>query len=264
MVAPIVAPLLGGTIFSLLGWRSNFWVMTAFGALIALSSMLWLTESRSPETAALARAESPLRAYLALLRQRRLVGYLLAGGLNGATLFTYISASPELLIRVYGIPPSKFGWLFSVNAIGVIIASQANRLLLRRLTPEEVLRYSSSASLAAGAGLALAAFSGAGGAGSVLPLLFAVMASYGFLQGNTMASALNLDPSRSGSLSALMGGATYAVGALASSVVGLLADGTARPMGLVILLALAGSMLALQYVALPRRSLAPVGAVGPG
>ena len=33
-----------------------------------------------------------------LLKQRRLIGYCLAGALNGATLFTYISASPALLI----------------------------------------------------------------------------------------------------------------------------------------------------------------------
>ena len=30
----------------------------------------------------------------------RLVGYAMAGALNGAMLFTYISSSPDLLIRI--------------------------------------------------------------------------------------------------------------------------------------------------------------------
>ena len=55
--------------------------------------------------AAQARSESPLAALGALLKDPRMVGYALAGGLNGATLFTWISASPGLLIGVWGIRP---------------------------------------------------------------------------------------------------------------------------------------------------------------
>jgi DHA1 family bicyclomycin/chloramphenicol resistance-like MFS transporter len=86
----------------------------------------------------------------------------------------------------------------------------------------------------------------------VLPLLFALLASYGFMQGNTMAGALNVDPRRSGSISALMGGASFGVGALASSLAASFHDGTPRPMALVMLMALIGSALALRMLALPK------------
>ena len=64
----------------------------------------------------------------------------------------------------------------------------------------------------------------------ILPLLFVLLASYGFMQGNTMAGALNVDPRRAGSVSALMGGASFGVGALAASLSGAFHDGTPRPM----------------------------------
>ncbi|WP_374576061.1 multidrug effflux MFS transporter [Phenylobacterium sp.] len=250
-LAPILAPLAGGAILLAAGWRAIFWVLVAFGASVGLASYLGLAESRSDETARQARAEHPLRAYLALLGQRRLVGYGLAGACNGAALFTYISTSPDLLIGAYHVPAGQFGLLFGLNAAGLIGAGQINRMILRRTTPDRVLRVSSVASTAIAAVLVLAAFAGLGGPWTVLPLLFLLLASYGFVQGNATAGALSVDPLRTGSTSALFGAASFATGALASSISGLLYDGTARPMALIMFAAMAGSTLALRVLALP-------------
>jgi DHA1 family bicyclomycin/chloramphenicol resistance-like MFS transporter len=251
-LAPILAPLLGGALLGLGGWRLNFWFMAAFGVAVGLAALWRLTESRSEETTAHAATETPLQAYLALLREPRLVGYALAGALNGATLFTYIASSPDLLIRTYGIAPSAFGWVFGLNAVGVIGSNQVNRHLLRRRTPDQVLARSSVIAVGFGVLLTLAAVTGLGERWSVLPALFLLLSTYGFMQGNTMAGALNVDARRSGSISALLGSVSFGTGAVASAIAGLLHDGTARPMALVMLVALVGSALATHLLALPR------------
>lgn len=251
-LAPILAPMLGGLLLTLGGWRLNFWALAVFGLACGAATLLWLKESRSDETAAQAASENPLKAYLALLRQPRLVGYALAGALNGATLFTYISASPDLLIGTYGISPQQFGLVFGLNAAAIIGASQVNRYLLRRATPDEVLERASQAAVLASIALAIAALTGFGERWSILPLLFVLLASYGFMQGNTMAGALNVDPRRAGSVSALMGGASFGVGALAASLSGAFHDGTPRPMAVVMGLAVIGSAVALRVLALPK------------
>ena len=117
-LAPILAPLLGGAMLAFGGWRLNFWFMAAFGVAVGIAGFFRLKESRSEETTAHAATETPVQAYLALLREPRLVGYALAGSLNGATLFTYIASSPDLLIKTYGIPAGAFGWVFGLNAVG--------------------------------------------------------------------------------------------------------------------------------------------------
>jgi DHA1 family bicyclomycin/chloramphenicol resistance-like MFS transporter len=231
-----------------------FWFMTAFGVAVGAAALLRMRESRSEETASHARSEHPVRAYLALAREPRLIGYGLAGALNGATLFTYISSSPELLIQIYRIPAAQFGWVFGLNAFGVIGANQVNRWLLRRRTPDQVLARFSLIALAFAAALAVAAVTGVGGRWTVLPLLFCLLASYGFVQGNTMAGALSVDPRRAGSISALQGGVSFAAGAAAAGLAGALHDGTPRPMALVMLLAMAGSALSLHRLALRRPS----------
>ncbi len=256
-LAPILAPLLGGVLLSFGGWRLNFWFMAVFGAILGVAALLRLRETRSHETTLQAQSENPLQAYAALLRQPRLIGYALAGALNGATLFTYIASSPELLIEIYGIPPELFGWVFGLNAVGIIGANQVNRWLLRTRTPDQVLARASIVAFALAAALAFFAVTGLGERWTVLPMLFLVLASYGLMGGNTTAGALSVDPRRGGSASALLGGLSFGAGALASSLTGLFHDGTPRPMALVMFLALGGSMLALRWLALPKVSAKP-------
>lgn len=250
-LAPVLAPMAGGAVLLLAGWRAIFWVLAAFGLIVGAAAFFKLEESRSEATARQARAEHPIRAYLNLFKQRRIVGYTLAGAFNGAALFTYISASPDLLIGTYKIPAAHFGWVFGANAAGLIGAGQVNRLILRWRTPDSVLRISSLVAAGVAGLLAAAAVTGLGGAWSVLVLLFALLATYGFVQGNATAGALNVDPLRGGSTSALMGAMSFATGAVASTASGLLHDGTARPMALIMLAAMIGSALALRFLALP-------------
>ncbi len=97
-VAPILAPLAGAGMLAFGGWPTIFWFLAGFGTVVGVWMFFALGESRSHETARQARGENPLAAYWALLRQRRLVGYMLAGALNSAALFAYLAASPSLLI----------------------------------------------------------------------------------------------------------------------------------------------------------------------
>ena len=80
------------------------------------------------------------------------------------------------------------------------------------------------------------------------------LATYGFMQGNTMAGALSVDPRRAGSISALMGAMSFAVGAVASWAAGAFHDGTPRPMAAVMLAALLGSAASLRFLALPKKA----------
>ncbi|WP_296595260.1 multidrug effflux MFS transporter [Phenylobacterium sp.] len=251
-LAPILAPMLGGVLLGLGDWSWNFWFMAAVGLAIGVAAFLRLKESRSEATAIQAGRENPFQSYLAVLRERRLVGYALCGALNGATLFTYIASSPEVLMGTYHVPVAVFPFLFATNAVAVIGSSQLNRLALRRATTDEVLSRASAVSLVVGVMLALAAVTGVGGLWTVGPLLFLLLGSYGFMAGNTTAGALSVDPLRSGATSALIGAASFAAGALASSLAGVFHDGTARPMALVMLAALVGSAVSLRTLALPR------------
>ncbi|NBB15646.1 Bcr/CflA family efflux MFS transporter [Caulobacter sp. SLTY] len=249
-LAPILAPAAGSLVLMVADWRAIFWCLAAFGVAVALAVAFRLRESRSAETAAQAASENPFQAYAALLVQPRLIGYLLAGALNGAVLFTYISASPGLIMGIYGFEPTPYAVIFGLNAFGVIGANQVNRMLLRRHSPDAVLKTASLVAIGFGVLLALAAVSGLGGPWLLLPLLFVTLATYALMQGNTTAGALSCDPRRAGSISALSGGLSFGAGALASAAAGTIHNGTPIPMAVVMLLCLLGSGAALRFLAL--------------
>ncbi len=249
-IAPIVAPLVGSLVLSLSSWRTIFIALALFGAVMGLWVWRALSESRSEAVRQQALSENPLRAYGALLQKPRLIGYVLVGALSGACLFTYIATSADLLIQSYGLSPTVYSWVFGLNAVGIIGASQINRALLRRYRPDEILRAGVWAALAFGGLLTLAAFSGVGGLWTLLPALFLVLATYGLLSGNAQAGALSVDPLRAGSASALIGGVSFGVGALVSTIASQFYDGTPRAMAATILVCLALSVVCLLGLAL--------------
>jgi MFS transporter, DHA1 family, multidrug resistance protein len=253
-IAPILAPLAGGFLLVLIGWRGIFGVLAAFGAIVAVAATLRLPESRSDAVRLQARAEHPFRSYWALLREKRVVGYVAAGALNGAALFTYIASAPDVLINMYGVSPTRFGLLVGMNAVGLIGASQLNRALLHHFRADSVLATATVAAAAATVLLVFEAFTRFGGLWGLLVPLFLMISSGSLIQANSMAGALSVDPLRAGSTSALFGACAFAAGALAGGTAGMLHDGTARPMASIIAICSIGCAIALRRLALPQRT----------
>jgi DHA1 family bicyclomycin/chloramphenicol resistance-like MFS transporter len=252
-LVPLIAPAVGGILFEYSGWRTHFWVLTVLGALVCTAATLWLKETRSEATAIHARGEHPIRSYLTLFKQRRLVGYGLAGALNSSAFFTYVANSPDLMINTYKIPPQDFGYIFGANALGMIGAGFINRQMLKRGRPDQMLSIASRVCAALGGLIVVAAFTGFGGAWGILGCLFLIVSSFAFVSSNSMAGALSVDPKRSGSISGLLGALSFLAGSVVSSIAGAFHDGTARPLAITMCVSMVLSSITLHALALPRK-----------
>ncbi|WP_235902518.1 multidrug effflux MFS transporter [Sandarakinorhabdus oryzae] len=248
-IAPLLAPSIGGWIAIAAGWHAVFYVFVGVGLAIAAAVGLRLEESRSIATAQAARGQDVLSGYARLLGQRRLIGYLLVGAANGATLFSYIAASPDLVINVWGFSEGQFGLVFAAIAVGIVGSSQVNRALLKRRSPDTILAWATLGAAVAGAALWLVV-----DAPLVifLPVLFVALSSNGLIAANASAGALNVDPLRAGAISGLMGGVNFGIGALASALGAAMHDGTARPLALNVAVALLVAAVAYHGLAKPR------------
>ena len=245
-LAPVLAPLVGGWVMAVAGWRAIFGVQAAFGLLVGVLAFRFLPESRSEATRIKAMGERTWRSYWELIRQRRLLGYLLTGSLSGASLFSYVTAAPAVVIGTFHIPPAHFGWVFGANAVGLIGAGQLNARLARRIYPERLLLTALIGSLAASAVLAFDAYTRFGGLWGVLLPLFLVIAGFGMSQPNASTEAMKVDRTRAGGTAALLGFSSFGVGALAGAAQALVPGGPVHGMAVVILAALAGALLAYQ------------------
>ncbi|MFZ5937846.1 Bcr/CflA family drug resistance efflux transporter [Pseudomonas putida] len=232
-LAPILAPMLGGVLVNVAGWQSIFLALSLFSAASLLAVSLGLPESL-PANMPRQPLSGALRQYLRLLADRVFIGHALTGGIAIAGMFAYIAGSPFVFIKLYGVPAEHYGWLFGTNAAGFILVAQVNARLLSKRGPAFLLVRAVWLYLAAGLVLLGVAVLRPTQLWPLLVPLFVCIASLGCIIPNASACAMSGQGARAGSASALMGCVQFSVAAGAASLVGVLHDGSAVPMALVI------------------------------
>ncbi|MFK3643762.1 multidrug effflux MFS transporter [Pseudomonas protegens] len=248
-LAPILAPMLGGLLVNLYGWQSIFIMLTVFSALSGLAVALGLPESM-PATRPRLPLSGALRQYGLLLSDRVFLGHALTGGIAIAGMFSYIAGSPFVFIKLYGVPAEHFGWFFGINAGGFILVAQINARLLAKRGPAFLLARTVWVYLAAGLTLLGVSALHTSALWPLLLPLFVCIASLGCIIPNAAACAMNGQGARAGSASAMLGCLQFSVAAGAAYLVGVLHDGSAMPMAMVISLC---GVLAVSMAVMTRR-----------
>ncbi|TVT17034.1 Bcr/CflA family multidrug efflux MFS transporter [Amycolatopsis acidiphila] len=231
-LGPVLAPVIGGQILRLTSWRGVFVVLTVFGALLLLATVLALPEPLPPARRSPNRLAATLRTYRGLLADRSFLGYALAGALMFGGLFAYVSASSFVLQGVYGLSPQEFSLVFGANGVGIVLAGQLNGWLVGRFPERALLAAGLIVSAAGGLGVLAAAVFSLPLAALLVPLLLLV-SSIGMVMPNASSLALADHPSTAGAASALLGVLQFVIGGLATPLVGIGGERTAIPMGTV-------------------------------
>jgi DHA1 family bicyclomycin/chloramphenicol resistance-like MFS transporter len=238
-LAPLLAPLLGGTLLHVTDWRGLFAALAVIGVLLLAFAALRLPETLPPAARRVGGTSASLGAMAVLLRDRAFVAYALCVGLAFATMTIYLAGSSYLLEDVHGLSPALFGVVFAINAAGMILNAQLSARLVERAGPRALLGFGLVTGAVAAVGFLVATLAGAGLV-VLLPCLFVLVGSRGMVGPNAQALALTEHPRSAGTASGLMGVCQFGVGAAAAPLAGLGGAGGTRPMAF----ALAGSALA--------------------
>lgn len=253
-VAPVVAPLIGSWLLTLMPWRGIFVVLGAYGVLMLLSTILFI-----PETLPVARRQerggsTVLQRYRSVLSDRVFIGVLIIGGMTFSGLFSYLSASPFLFQQTHGLDAQQYGLLFAVNSLGVVLGVQTASRLAARFGPQWVMAYSTSVLLIAGVAIVVADQLGLGLWGTVVPL-FVFMTACGFTFPNVQVLALDRHGKAAGTAASILGATNFGVAGLISPVVGWISKDagiTATTMASVMVGCAAIGILSLWLIVRPR------------
>lgn len=258
--APVFAPLVGGQLLEVTGWRGIFGVLTVFGFACAVAAAAALPETLPRERRTTGGFAAVGRTFRELGRHREFVGLTLAAAFGSGVLFAYITGAAEVFITQHGMSPQRFGLCFSANAVAIIGASQINRRLIRTRAVESLLRRAYQALVVTALALAVAGATGWGGLPVLWALLFAALATLGVILPNTAALAMEPFGRVAGSASSLLGTTQYVIGGTAGALVGLLHSGNAVPMTATIAVSALAGFAALRWSRAARearRSTAP-------
>jgi DHA1 family bicyclomycin/chloramphenicol resistance-like MFS transporter len=229
-VSPILAPVVGSLVIDAGGWPAIFWVIGTIGLLGLALAAFALEETRPPAERADSGIASTGRAFALLLRDPHFLGLAGVVSLGVASFFIYLSNSSFVLINHYGLTPRQYSLAFSVNAASFIGASQlagrlGHRYGLKRVVAASVAGF--ALTMCAGSALNLAGIDG------LATLIAMLMIGFGFLGlviPSTTVMALEHHGDIAGAASALLGTMEMVSGAIVIALMGLVVDGTARPM----------------------------------
>lgn len=229
-VSPIIAPTLGGTIASTLGWKYIFAVLTAIAAIILIAVHFALPESRKPDKNFSLQPGPIVSGFLSVMREPQFYTYSLTGAIASAGLYAYIGGSPYVFMELFHVTDRQYGWIFAIIAMGLIGSSQLNSVLLRTYKSEQIIRIALILQATTGLCLLLVCLFGKPELFSTIFLIFLFLCCQGCVFPNSSALSLAPFSRNAGTASALLGGIQMCAGALTSAAVGWLSNRTAVPM----------------------------------
>lgn len=241
-VAPIAAPIIGGQLLTYTSWRGVFILLSLIGILTLLAVIFGLGETLPSNRRSSGGLKQTLLTFRQIAGDRQFMGYALTQGFVVAGMFAYISGSPFVLQKIYGVSPQMFSVCFAINGLGIILASQIAGRLAGKVSENRLLIAGLLTAALGGTSLLIAILAG-GNLISVLIPLFLVVSSVGLVNTASFALAMANQEKSAGSASALIGVMTFLFGGIVAPLVGLGGEGTAVPMGIVIACADLGALV---------------------
>lgn len=232
-LAPVIAPVLGGFILSVSTWHTVFYILAVYGVLMVLLA-LTLEESLPKSSRNEGALKSIWNDFKLLLTNKSFVTMLLLQSLTYGVLFSYISGSPFITQKIYGMNAQQFSYLFALNGIGLIAFSQLTAKLVNKMDELKILKLGQNIQFI---GMML----------TVIVLLFHLpvwmLCAAFFLMitpvsmiGTTGFSiAMQLQNQGAGSASAILGLMQFLIGGILSPLVGVMGERSIIPFIIIII-----------------------------
>lgn len=245
MIAPLLAPLIGGYLMLAFGWRSLFLVLFIF-ALLCFIAVLFIRETLPKEKRG-GSISKAFTAYKHILYDNRALSYILCAGFIFGGMFAYIASSSFVFINYFKVPEQYFGFIFGCNIVGIMIVTFSSGSLSHRISSQTLLKLSTLIALIAGILLLISAYFAIGGMWLIIIFATCYISMTGTIGANCIACLMSLYPTQAGAASALIVATQFGLGFLASIIVSLLTLSVALNMAIVMAVFGIGSFFALRF-----------------
>ncbi|WP_395243922.1 multidrug effflux MFS transporter [Agromyces sp. MMS24-K17] len=251
-LAPVLAPVIGSQLLTVMDWRGVFWVLAFYGLFVVLAVTMAIKETLPASNRHASGHSTVWQRYGSLFRDRVYLGATIVGGMTFTGLFGYLSTSSFLFQEVYAFTPQQYGLLFGVNSVGIIIGVQTSSRLMRGpVPPQWILACTTVVHLAMAVTIMTLDTAGAGFWGTAIPL-FVYITACGFSFPAVQVLALANHGAEAGTAASLLGALNFGLAGIISPFIGMLGVGSAVPMAFVQVLAALVAITALWALVRPR------------
>ncbi|MCB7479636.1 multidrug effflux MFS transporter [Christiangramia sediminis] len=242
--APIIAPTVGSFIIESFGWKMIFLFLAIFSGLMIISVTKFLPESIVPDRMVDLKPKQVAIKYFGILTHPKFSNFAFSGSFAIGAMFAYISDAPKLFMGNYDLSQKEFGILFGLNAGGLILGSQINRLFLRKYSTLQITLFNSVVLVILSSLFLINSIFEFGFIPTVV-ILFLILFLLGFQNPNTTALSLEPFEKKAGRASALIGSLKMILGAFTSFIISLFHTSSSLPLAVILLSCLLISSLLL-------------------
>jgi MFS transporter, DHA1 family, multidrug resistance protein len=253
VLMPMVAPLIGGILDTLLGWEAIF----AFTAVLSFAICAWalldLPETRNLSLAP--NSERHFRADLAALAASpRFFGYALCAGLGSAPFFSFLGAAPHVVVSMLGRTSAEYGLWFFVPSIGFMAGNFAVSRLTTRFGIDALIRWGIALTIA-GCLLNVSVYVALPGWEMFTIFLPQIVIGFGngLLLPTSIAGAVSIRPQVAGTASGVTGFVQMGIAAVAAQLGGHVISQATDALPMLLLMLIFGVATAAAVFTLVRR-----------
>jgi len=247
LIAPMVAPTLGGFVLELLDWRAVFALSGVLGFAVFLFASRNLRETRKADPAA-GPSLHYWSSFRRLLASREYLAFLVFGSCMVSMIYTFVTGAPYVAIDILGVSPARFGLLLFFPAVASFAGFMIAARMTGRMGGQKMMRAGAMIAFAGSLSMAALAL-----AGVWHPLaLFIPGMLIGFANAiaapSSTIGAISRDPSIAGAASGLLGFMQLVTAAASTQLVAALTTHSPVPLTVVLLGLCLVALLALRPI----------------
>lgn len=234
-LVPMVAPMVGGFLDEIYGWKASFILTLAFGVTAMTIIYFDLGETVARRTASIG---AQFRAFPLLLASRLFWGYTATAALASGAFFAFVGGGPYVATEMLGLSPSGYGIYFGLISSGYIVGNFLSGRLSGRLGTNRMMLMGN---IVATSGTFVALLLFANGFEHALSLFGPAIllgVGNGLTLPNANAGIVSARPDLAGSASGLGGAIQIGAGALLSVVASAMLSPQSGPYPLLVIMLL--------------------------
>jgi DHA1 family bicyclomycin/chloramphenicol resistance-like MFS transporter len=152
-LGPALAPIVGGWVHVLFGWRAVFGTMALLGVVLVGASWRQLPETHPPQKRALLQLRSLTRHNLAVARNREFLLLAIGTGACFMGMQAYIASAPAIILDHWGLTETEFAALSLPIISGYTLSAYLSGRLAGRMAPDRQARLGFSLLAVGAAGM---------------------------------------------------------------------------------------------------------------
>ena len=204
-LAPALGPIIGGYLTIAYGWQASFVILVIFGGLCILGIIFILQETNQHIDPYAIHPRQTLRNFKALLKDRHYTGYLLVLTFSYSGLFSFISGSAFVFIKILGLSADQFGYCFATAVVGYMIGTQVGGRIVGTVGVARIVRIGAIVCALAGSSMLILAMISANNVAAILGPMVLYMIGLGMTFPTALAGLIGPFPKMVGAASSLAG-----------------------------------------------------------